>query len=96
MKRQYNLLVSDLASSTKLLRRIEEKYVVCRDVIGPFMMSWEAGKIIKKASGGDRMLRHESVNGFTHIKILCPEEMRNRVRTPHRPLLHSALKGLRK
>jgi hypothetical protein len=71
MDRPFNLWVSELASSTEILGRNEEKYVVCRDV----MMTCEAGKIIKEASAeGDSTLRHGSVNGFTHRIILCSEE----------------------
>jgi hypothetical protein len=38
----------DLQSNTKLLGRNEEEYIVCGGVTGQFLMTWEAGKIIKK------------------------------------------------
>jgi hypothetical protein len=77
MYRQFNLWVSALAPSTKLLRRNEEGYLMFGGggVIGPLLMAWEAGKKYKKASTEDNcILRHASVNGFTRRIIVSLEE----------------------
>jgi hypothetical protein len=93
MNTQFNSCVSDLAASTELLWRNEEKeYSVFRDIIGPLTTTWESGKIIKKARAeADCILRHVPVNGFTHRITLCPKEARNSGRSSYRPLLRSTL-----
>jgi hypothetical protein len=48
MDRQFILWISDLVSSTKLLGRNEEEYMVRGGVTGPFLMTRQPGNIIKK------------------------------------------------